>query len=169
MYWYKALYKVNLDEEELRSKLEKLISIQEPNTFRSHFSSKISGDDLIRGELKNGGFVIWRTNRLWNGVFYPIFKGRLLKKSDQYLLEIKTRFNPYAELIILGLGTFLIYGIISSIVLQANNDIKFLFRRSLIGILIFLILQAVPIVSYYNLKGQTLKNLEKYFSLTKEI
>jgi hypothetical protein len=168
MYWNKELFKINITEDKFQTKLEKLIIVREKNNFKNHmFKSEKGSDETVRGELNNDRFTIWRTNRNWSGIFYPIFKGRLYKINNTRVIEIKTRFNPFAELIVLILLIGMTYGVLTDIIIQENNELKFIFRRSLIGILILLIFQAVPLISYYNLKNQTIKSLEEYFELNK--
>lgn len=168
MYWNKELFKINITEEEFQTKLEKLITIREKNNFKNHMFKSVKGsDETIRGELDNNRFTIWRTNRTWNGIFYPIFKGKLYKINNTSVIEIKIRFNPIAEIIVFTLLIGMAYGVLTDIIILENNELKFLFRRNLIGILILLIFQAVPLISYYNLKKQTIKSLEEYFELTR--
>lgn len=168
MYWNKELYRIDISGEEFQSKLEKLIDIQEENRIQNHiFKDVRRTDEIIRGELKKNEFTMWRTNRRWNGIFYPVFKGEIREINETRLIEIKTRFNPFAELIVLILTLGLVYGIISEIVIQTNNELKHLLMRGIVGILLLLIFQSVPIISYYNLKNQTLKGLQDYFGLTK--
>ena len=168
MYWNKELFRINIEQKEFQIKLEKLITSKEENSIYNHaFKSKKGSDGTVRGEMKNDEFIIWRTNREWNGIFYPIFKGKIREINDANILQIKTRFNPFAEIIVLLIAFGIGYGIMSEIIIQSNNEIKYVFRRGLIGILLFLIFQSVPLISYYNLKHQTLKRLQEYFHLTK--
>jgi len=168
MYWNKEVFKINISEDKIQTKLEKLITIREKNNFRNHmFKSDKGSDETLRGELDKNRFTIWRTNRTWNGIFYPVFKGRLYEINNTSVIEIKTRFNPLAELIVLILLIGMAYGVLTDIIIQENNELEFIFRRSLIGILIILIFQAVPLISYYNLKNQTIKRLEEYLELTR--
>mgnify|MGYP006302949335 FL=1 len=83
------------------------------------------------------------------------------------VIEIRTRFNPFAELIVLILAIGLGYGILTEIVIKASNELPSILGRSLVGIILFLIFQTVPLIGYYNLKKQTMKSLQKYFRLTK--
>lgn len=168
MYWNKELFKIGLSEEEFQAKLQKLIVIEEKNTILNHlFESNKGSVETVRGQSSKDRFTIWRTNRNWNGVFYPIFIGNYCQINKTNVLELRTRFNPFAEIIVLILAIGIAYGILIGIIIQANNEFKFLFRRSLIGILLFLLFQSVPLISYYNLKNQTIKGLKEYFQLSK--
>ncbi|PHN01292.1 hypothetical protein [Flavilitoribacter nigricans] len=168
MYWTKELYSVNLTEEEFESRLEKLIVLQEKNSLKTHvFTSKSGSDETVRGELTKNGFTIWRTNRTWNGMLYPIFKGGRLKVNGINLLEIKVQFNPFAEVLVVIFGILLAYGITTEIVIQENNEFKPLFLRILVGVFLFFIFQSVPLISFYNLKRLTMKGMKEYLNLTK--
>lgn len=168
MYWNKELFRINIGQKEFQIKLERLITVKENNSIRNHaFESKKGNDYTVRGEIKNDEFIIWRTNRKWNGIFYPIFKGKIRAINDSNILQIKTRFNPFAEIIVVLIAFGIGYGIITEIVIKSNNELKYVFRRGLVGIILFLIFQSVPLVSYYSLKQQTLKKLQDYFQLTK--
>lgn len=168
MYWNKDFYRVNISEKELQSRLERLIAIREKNSIQNHaFPSNRESEEKVRGELSENKFTIWRTNKTLNGIFYPIFKCNVQKINGINIVQIKTRFNPIAEIIVLFLTLGIGYGILTEIIIQSNNELKFLFRRSLIGILLFLIFQSVPLISYYNLKNKTLKGVQEYLELTK--
>ena len=168
MYWNKELFKIGLSEEEFQAKLQKLIVIEEKNTILNHlFESNKGSVETVRGQSSKHRFMIWRTNRSWNGVFYPIFIGNYFQVNETNVLELRTRFNPFAEIIVLILAIGIAYGILTGIIIHANNEFKFLFRRSLIGILLFLLFQSVPLISYYNLKNQTINGLKEYFQLSK--
>jgi hypothetical protein len=168
MFWNEDLYRINTDGIEFQTRVNKLITLPESNSLKNHiFKSNKGGDGTVRGEFKEGKFTLWRTNKTWSGNFYPIFKGYHFKINEMDVLEIKTRFNPFAEIIVLVISIVLAYGIITGIIIQSDNEFRFLLRRSVIGIVLFIIFQSVPIFSYYNSKNQTLKEFEKYFNLTR--
>jgi len=166
MYLSKVVYSVERGEEEFRSKMKRLITIEETNSINSHlFRPRRGSDESVRGKMREDEFIIWRTNRSWNGVLYPIFIGKILRIGDREILKLKVRFNPVAEIIV-GLVTLgLIYGIVTGVVIQENNELEFLLQRGMLGLILFLILQTVPLISFYGLKNQTIKELEKYFEL----
>ena len=117
MYWNKELFSIASSEEALHDKLERLITSRENNSFHNHvFPSKKGSDGTVRGELSKDEFTLWRTNRTWNGIFYPIFKGRLISINEIPLLQISIRFNPLAELIVLLFTVGLIYTITTEII-----------------------------------------------------
>jgi hypothetical protein len=90
-----------------------------------------------------------------------------LKINENYILEIKIRFNRVAEMIIIGFGLALAYFLVTEVIIQVNNEFIFLLRRTLVSLILFSIFQALPLYIYYDLKNQTLKELISYFELTK--
>ena len=157
-----------MDKTEFQNRLEKLIETRETNSFKNHISRPLDGkSNLIRGEFDENGFTFWRTDHISSGTFYPIFQGRILEIKGSDVLEIKVRFNPVAEIMVIGIGLALGYFIITEIIIQQNNEFISLFIRTLASLVLFLILQSVPLYAYYDLKNQTLRGLVKYFDLTK--
>lgn len=166
MYWSKVIYRVEIGEEEFQSRMKRLIDIEEANLIKNHWHRNTWGsDEKVRGKTTGDKFIIWRTNRSWNGVLYPIFIGKISRIGETAILKLEVRFNRVAEIIVGLVALSLIYGIVTGIVIQENNELKFLLRRGIVGVILFLIFQTVPLISFYSLKNQTLKGLEKYFEL----
>jgi hypothetical protein len=55
-----------------------------------------------------------------------------LKINENYILEIKVRFNRVAEMIIIGFGLALAYFLVTEVIIQVNNEFIFLLRRTLV-------------------------------------
>jgi hypothetical protein len=168
MYWQKQLYKINIDDDDYQSKKKELIVIKEKNSLKNHlWKSRFKNDKEVRGEFDKNTFTIWRRNSRWNGIFYPIFKGEKLEIDGTKVLVIKTRFNIFANLIVLTVTMYISFFIIDKVLMQGTLELTFVLKRTLIGGIIFSLFQIVPAVCYYPLKKQTLKGLEDYFKLTK--
>ena len=168
MYWHRQLYRIDIGDDEYQSKINELIVIKEKNYFKNHFwKLRFKNDKEVRGELDKGTFIIWRRNARRNGVFYPIFKGEKFEIKGINVLEIKIRFNIFANIIVFTVTMFISFFIIDNVLMKGDVELEFVLKRALVGVIIFLLFQIVPAVSYYSLKKQTLKGLEEHFKLTK--
>ncbi len=165
MYWHKRVYSTNLGKERFQKKVKELIGLQRKNTLKTHYSEYKSSDSRVRGEWDEDSFILWRTSGM-SGLFYPIFKGRYFKVNGENVLEVKIRFNFFAEIIVSILGSFFLYLSLVEIMIKSSKDLPFWFLL-IAGSLFFFIFQAVPLSGYYDLKNQTLKDFKEYFELTK--
>jgi hypothetical protein len=164
MFWHKERYTTTLDDIALKEKLDALVDIQASNTFMTHRRGNYGGDDLVQGHVKENQAVFWRTNRKWNGIFYPIFS-IVLEDNDNAIL-LKTRFNPAAEIIVLVLGVGMILVLMNFVFGFGLDFPQILFRLGAAAI-IFLIFMGLPIYNYYSLKAQTTREVERILGLVK--
>lgn len=162
MFWFENRYKTSLSRLEVESIIDKIIDIEERDTFGNHWSYQQSGaDDLIKGMKEKNQLVIWRTNRTWNGIFYPVF-AITLNYDD---VSIKGRYNRAAEVIVLLIGLLLIIGL-TDFVIGIGLEFPQIFNRLIAAIFLFFLFLSLPIYWFYNLKNQTLKELEKILELS---
>ncbi|MFN7331211.1 MAG: hypothetical protein ACK5UP_17090, partial [Bacteroidota bacterium] len=78
------------------------------------------------------------------GIFYPIIEGRPRQLSRGLEIEFKSKMNIIGQTIFLLIAIGVGYGIITGIIIQDNNDMKYLIPRFLIGTVLFGLFISVP-------------------------
>lgn len=167
MYWHKNVYEVNCSDEEYHTKLNALIEMREKNTFKNHlFTSNSKNNETVRGESKGNTFTIWRRNARMNAFLYPIFKGEKIERDGKQVLLIRTRFNRPAYLVVFILAANFTWFTFGKTLFSPDRLAHYTIQLAIVDLIIILLFQTVPVVSYYNLKKQTLNHLKTYFNLT---
>lgn len=138
------------DLNELKEKLNLIIEVKNEDNLRTHLRQTLLFKDerLVSGTISNESFKIWTHEQgRWTGttgIFYPIVEGRPRQLSRGLEIEFKSKMNIIGRtiflLIIIGVG----YGITTGIIIQDNNDIKFLIPRLLIGAILFGLFISLP-------------------------
>ncbi len=137
------------DLNELNEKLNSIIEVKNEDNLKTHLRQTLLFKDegLVSGTVTNYNFKIWTHEQGRSGatgIFYPIIEGTPRQLSRGLEIEFKSKMNIIGRtiflLIIIGVG----YGITTGIIIQENNDIKFLIPRFLIGVVLFGLFISVP-------------------------
>ena len=137
------------DLNELNKKLNSIIEVKNEDNLKTHLRQALLFQDegLVSGTVTKDNFKIWTHEQGRSGVtgiFYPIIEGSPRQLSRGLEIEFKSKMNIIGRtiflLIIIGVG----YGITTAIIIQENNDIKFLIPRFLIGAVLFGLFISVP-------------------------
>jgi hypothetical protein len=137
------------DLNELKEKLNSIIEVKNEDNLKTHLRQTLLFKDegLVSGTVTNYNFKIWTHEQGRSGatgIFYPIIEGTPRQLSRGLEIEFKSKMNIIGRtiflLIIIGVG----YGITTGIIIQENNDIKFLIPRFLIGVVLFGLFISVP-------------------------
>lgn len=147
--------------EELKLKLNSIIEIQNEDDLKTHFRQTILFKDerKISGGINQDSFKIWiheqgRTGV--TGVFYPIIQGQLRPLSQGLEIELKSKMNIIGKTIFLGIGAMLAYGILAEIVIQENNEMRFVIPRLVFGTVLFGLIISIPSFIYFK-SSRTIK------------
>jgi hypothetical protein len=142
------------DVEELKSKLNSIIEVRNEDDLKNHFKQAIlfKDDGKVSGTIKQDRFKIWvheQGRGGITGIFYPIVLGQFKPLSQGLEIKIKTKMNIVGKAIFLAIATVLAYGIITRIVIQEDNELRFMILRLLVGIVLFGLLISVPSFIYF--------------------
>ncbi len=158
------------DSNGLKQKLNSIIQVKNEDNLKTHLRQTVLFKDegLVSGTMNNESFKIWTHEQGRygaTGIFYPIIEGRTRLLSQGLEIEFKSKMNIIGRtiflLIMIGAG----YGITTGIIIQENNDIKFLIPRFLIGIFLFGLFISVPIFTHYRTSRITKQYLIKELGL----
>src|SRR5690348_15204870 len=141
-YWDK-------DVEELKSKLKSIIDVSNEDNFWTHFRQTILLKDWNRvsGTIKQDSFKIWthqQGRRGVTGIFYPIVEGQFRPLGQGLEIGFKSKMNSIGKVVFIAITTMLAYGIVTGIVIQENNEMRFVIPRLLLGTVIFGLMISVP-------------------------
>lgn len=169
MYWSKVYYRLDDPWEKFQERLSRLIQIKQENTLRNHLfqSGEMNSDDAVRGMVKGTNFRFWIRNVTLRGIFYPVFKGRLIRFGNAEVLELRVHLNLMGGIVVSLMDAALLYYMVTEIIIQESNELYPLLFRSLLGLLLFFIFQTVPIIGFRIMKKEILENFEKEFKLTR--
>jgi hypothetical protein len=133
---------------ELEEKLNSIIEIENEDNLRTHFQNGILkiNNTKVSGEIINNTFKIWTTDKL--GVFYPVVLGNFKSINNGIEIELSSKMNIIGKALCAGLMTILAYAIIFGIIIQENNEIRFLILRSIVGLIIYGLMLSLPIIIY---------------------
>ena len=163
-------YISDYNSTELKNKLNDLIKLRSEDKFSSHFQNVISNrTNTISGKIKEKNFVIWHYKYFWSGMFYSVIDGKISDNGETYFIELRTKLNSFGFILISIISCVLGKVILSGIVLQENNSYKFVVLRLLVGIVLFLLFQSVPLLTYRSSKKETVEMLTKKLKLRKNV
>jgi hypothetical protein len=133
---------------ELKEKLNSIIEIENEDNLRTHFKNGILkiNNTKVSGEIINNTFKIWITDKL--GVFYPVVLGNFKSINNGIEIELSSKMNIIGKALCAGIMTILAYAIIFGIIIQENNEIRFLILRSIVGLIIYGLMLSLPIIIY---------------------
>jgi hypothetical protein len=158
------------DLKELQSRLKSIIEVENKDSFRTHFRQAV----LLRDECKVSGTVTNDNFKIWTheqgrsgatGIFYPVIEGRPRPLSQGLEIEFKSRMNFIGRTLFLLLIIMLAYGILTGIVIQENNELKYLVPRFLIGTVLFGLMISVPTFIHFRASKITKEYLVKELEL----
>lgn len=165
-------YSSSFEKVVLINKINDLITIKAENKFLIHIKHIIKyfndkENEHILGNTNSNSFLIWQYNSFWGGIFYPIIYARIFEEGKSTTLELKTKLNPLGKLISMLFFGAIIIGTILSNYVVVNNEIYFNYRIIMLGIVVSILFQSLPLAAYNVTKFQTIKYIEKYLGLEK--
>jgi hypothetical protein len=126
-------------------------------------------DELV-GEVKDSNLHVWTytAGRLpGTGIFFPIIDGQFRSYGEQTILKLTARMNVIGKIILYAIILVLASAIITGIIIQEDNSMKFLINRTLAGTFLFSLFMAVPYLSFQHLKKLIIKSLSNELKLKK--
>ena len=122
---------------EISRLIQKKIEYSRKDSFLNHFKTILHFQLGLSGEVNSDGFKIW-TYSHWVGVFYPVFQGRINSNQGKTEISISSKLNSFGFLFALLLSIFWLI-LVLSMILQGNNSWTYLWKKSLLGVILFII------------------------------
>jgi len=154
--------------ERFKSRLNSIIEVENKDDLRTHFRQTIlfKDENKVSGNVENNEFKIWtheQGRRGVTGIFYPIVIGQFKPLEQGLEIELKSKMNIIGRIVFIAVAILLAYGILTGIVIQSNNEIRYLIPRLLIGTILIGLMISVPSFIYF----KTSRTVKEY--LTKEL
>ena len=121
---------------EISQLIQKKIEYSRKDSFLNHFKTILHFQLGLSGEVNSDGFKIW-TYSHWVGVFYPVFQGRINSNQGKTEISISSKLNSFGSLFAMLLSICWII-LVLSMVLQGDNSWTYLWKRSLLGVILFI-------------------------------
>lgn len=154
----------NYDIIELKSRLSSVIEVKNNDDIQTHFRQifLLLDEGKDSGTIENESFKIWTHEQGptgATGIFYPIIEG-IVKPSHQGLeIEFKSKMNLIGRTVFFIIAFLMAYITLSGIIIQENNDFKFLIRRILVGGVFFGGMLFIPLYIHF----RTSKIIKNFF------
>ena len=148
---FKITIKYNRDE--LNSRINSLIEANNNDDLKTHFRHFLFKDDgLVSGCFSKSNFKLWIQKQGFpgslTGPFYPVIEGSVKELENRIEVYLKSKMNVLGIIICIIIYSALAAVILFNIVLQENNEIKFLIPRAIMGTILLILFTTVPILSY---------------------
>lgn len=158
------------DLNELKEKLNSIIEVKNEDNLKTHLRQALlfKGEGLVSGTVTNDNFKIWTHEQGGSGVtgiFYPIIEGRPRQLSRGIEIEFKSKMNIIGRTLFLLIAVGIGYTITTGIIIQDNNDIKYLIPRFLIGSVLFGLFLSLPTIIHMRASRITKQYLIKELGL----
>src|SRR5690606_27238274 len=119
------------DLNELKEKLNSIIEVKNEDNLKTHLRQTLLFKDegLVSGTITNDNFKVWTHEQRRSGVtgiFYPIIEGRPRQLSRGLEIEFKSKMNIVGRAIFLLIAIGIGYAITTGIIVQDDNDMKYL-------------------------------------------
>src|SRR5688572_16701593 len=142
------------DIEELKSRLNSIIDVPNEDTFQTHFRQTMFFKDeyKVSGTMKQDNFKIWTHEQGrggMTGIFYPIVQARFRPLSQGLEIEFKSKMNIIGKVVFVASATILAYALVTGIVIQESNELRFVIARLLLAIVLFGLMISVPSFIYF--------------------
>ena len=122
---------------EIVSLIEKKIEYSRRDSIQSHIKTIFLFQWGLSGEVNSEGFKIWSYSH-WVGIFYPVFQGKFDSTNDKTHIQITSKLNSLGASFAVLLSLIWLISI-ASVVLQDDNSWTYLWKRSLLGFILFVI------------------------------
>jgi len=142
----------NLSIETVRLRIKSLIEFESTDRFKTHFNQIFNNanDKYVLGTVEDNSFKIWIGGRRGvTGIFYPIINGTLIKTTNGVDILIKSRMNVIGRIFFIPYSLFMAFYVLTAIVIQERNDLKFLIPRIFIALVLYALMTSVPTVIYF--------------------
>lgn len=157
MLFYSNTYKTELTRLEILESISRRIISKEDNSWKNHLFPKDHSSQKLRGTSNNQSFIVWITNSYLLGSAYPICKGKISELNEMRTLNLTIRFNPIAEIFIIAFNMLLAYALITGVLIQENNAFNFIWKRCVVVVVIFFLINSVPLYIFYSGKNKLFK------------
>jgi hypothetical protein len=156
---------------DFRNHLNNIVTYKSNNatSILRQFIKMDLADELV-GEVKDSNLHVWTytAGRLTGtGIFFPIIDGQFRSYGEQTILKLTARMNVIGKIILYAIILVLAYAIITGIIIQEDNSMKFLIIRTLAGTFLFSLFMAAPYLSFQHLKKLLIKSLSNELKLKK--
>ncbi|WP_339607275.1 hypothetical protein [uncultured Roseivirga sp.] len=150
----KKKFFTNYDLKELKPKLSLIIEDEDDDAFKTHFSQIFFAkhDDRVTGYLRNESFKLWVYDSEAagsTGIFYPTIKGNLIPRSQGTEIQFSSKMNVIGRTVFLTFNLILSFGILTEIVIQETNELKYLIPRALMGMFLLGLVSTAPLLLYF--------------------
>lgn len=144
----------NGDRAAQESRLNSIIEVENEDNLKTHFRQIVlfKDDGKISGVIYPDRFKIWIQKQGRSGVtgiFYPIIEAQMRYSHRGIAVAFSSKMNIIGRFFCFIGGTVLVYGIATGIVIQENNEMRFIIPRLLAGALLFLLASLVPAAIYF--------------------
>jgi len=165
------IYFADCDSDELSHRILNLIQVKRDDKLITHFKQSFLMNDQFKtsGNMEGNTFRIWVPRSPWSGIFYPVLIGQATKMENGIQVELKTKMNSLIHWPFYAIAAILMYGIFSGIVIQDNNEIRFLIPRMAVSALLFVLILALPVVILKNTEKELMQKVALELNLKKAL
>jgi hypothetical protein len=156
------------DVQELKSNLQAIIEVVREDNLKTHLRQAIHFKDSgkISGAISQDHFKIWIQEQTGvTGVFYPVMQGQITPSGRGVEIVLKHKLNIVGRALFMVVVIVLALGIVTQIVIQENNEARFVIWRLLAGIVLFGLMISVPAFVYLRTQGLVKQYLIKELEL----
>lgn len=122
---------------ELLNEIKNRIHFSANDSFLSHLKTVFFLRFGVSGSISPDGFKIWSFGYLL-GALYPVITGEFRKEGDMVSLRISSKLNSLGIAIALITSAIWI-GVVTYLIFQGDNRLKYLLPRSILGLILMLI------------------------------
>lgn len=150
----------NLSYQEITERLQSIIEINTNDSFVTHLKYIVlrENNGLNTGQLKRKSFKFWIHDFYSTGPFYPVFHADIRGLTRGYEISLKHKMNIAGLFLFLLIYIPLAYVLLTEIIIQENNQLHFLVRRTLVASFLYLLFMTFPLFTYF----RTLKLTRNY-------
>lgn len=157
---------------EFITRLHSIIEVEKEDGLKTHLRQSLmfKDEEKVSGKIFSNGFKIWthEQGRIGiTGIFYPIIEGRVRPWRQELEIEFKSRMNPLSQVIYSLLVVFFSFYVVTRIVIQENNELRFLIPRIIIALILFGLMMSVPSFIYFRTSKISKQYLAKELELKK--
>lgn len=142
------------------TKINSLIEVKTENKLFNHFKYSFSAYKVY-GSIQNNTFVLWKYDRSWTGIFYPVIKGQFLTDHHGSVqLKLKPQLNILGKVLNIVLIGLIGFPMLNEMIPSNSSFSEFFGLIFLISIFI-LFLQIVPWACYRTGKKDMIELINK--------
>lgn len=147
-------YNSNNKIAHLKSKLSSLIERTADDNLKTHLRQIFLFDNEAKllGNISQTGFRVWIHEQGRSGVtgaFYPVVHGHFSLSTRGVQVSLRSKMNIVGKIIVLVVASLISYGLLTNIILQNDNSIKYLIPRIFVSMVILTLMMSVPLFIHF--------------------